>query len=100
MEGRQQKQGGLTHHLNGPGGGDSGSALTYGGLLLSLKRDGGHRLFLLLLLFFSFLQPCWHCSNVLEIGARKHDYQTLVCRAESMSVGQFCSGVNEDSNRG
>jgi hypothetical protein len=85
--GDDRSRGGLTHHLGGPGEGDSGSASTWGNLLLSLKCGGGHCHFLLLFPFFCFLWPRWHCGNVVEIGARERDYQTLMCRAEPISVG-------------
>ncbi len=58
---------GITHHLGGPGGGDSGSALTCIGLLFLLKCGGGLCLFLFFLLVFGFLQPCWHCVNIFWI---------------------------------
>ncbi len=98
--GYNRSRGGLTHHLGGPGGGDSGSASMCSGLLLLLKRGSGHCLFLLPSLFFGFLRPCWYCSNVVEIGACGSGSQTLVCRAELMLVGHFCAGVNEFSGRG
>ncbi len=83
MGGDNRSRGGLTHHLGGPGGGDSGSALTCSGFFFSLKHGGSHRLFLLFLLFLASFNLIGIVSMLLKL---KH---------MSVATGFSCAALSQ-----